>query len=1131
MRIIGLSLAFVMALCAAKADAQDPGAPPTPAPIAPLDRTVTLEVQNSPLVRVIESINEQAGLGLAYSDQILPKEKLVTLTVRNITARQALAAVLEGTGIVLRVSSAGVLILTREAEGRRTEVTAESTAGIVSGAVTDSASGEPVPNVIVSVKGTTVRASTSDRGQYLLRDVPVGAQVVMTRLLGYLPLEKEVIVTNERRARADFALRHGLTRLQEVVTTATGRQRRLELGNDITVINADSVVRAMPIANMTELLEGRVPGLTVQRTSGAPGDPARIRLRGAGSALLSNDPIIVVDGIRVYSEQSNARGANLAGGGYAAPSPLDYIDPNSIETIEVIKGPSAATLYGQDAANGVIVVTTKKGRLGPPSWNMSLDRGTTRMAGQYPELLFRWGHRLTDGAPVLCPIRNRLTVPVSTQQGAACAADSLTRFQLLSDPALTVLDKGNRSAFTLGVSGGSSALRYTLTGSHRDEMGLIRLPEFEVERYRGAEGVSPPAWMTRPQRLKQWGATSSIGAEIGRKAEVTLTSQLSRLEQNRSALENRLADMMGTYLDQASGTYWQSTSTGTARPGAQIGPVDNVLTNYYERATAATTAFTNGANLLWRPMAWLTANADAGLNVIQRADETFLPRGLSSAADSVGRLRLGQGTSLVSTLNMRANARAPLGRGFQLQFATGVNYTAKAITDMTGTAENLPAGTGSPGQTSITSFLENREDQATFGWYVEPTISHKLVWLSTGMRLDGGSTFGTRVKLPTFPKLSLSYLVSDGPLFPGGLKSVFNMLRLRAAYGHAGVQPGPAVRLRLYGAPEPIFVDGRLVDAVKLDKLGNTQLVPERSKEMEAGFDADLLNNRLSVVFTGYTKTTTDAIMNVPLPPSVYIGTVPRNVGVIRNSGFDLTVITQPVRTDALTWGLTAFVTQSRNEVVELGRGVQPFYANGISGVRVAAGYPLFGRWARPILGFSDANGDGVLQPSEVLLGDTNVYMGQTLPNYMATLATTASFFRGALAVTAGLTYEDGLAQHNDAAARLLPFSSALNDENASFAEQAAAARMEDTPFGLIQTVSTLRFNELAVTYNARSGLAQRFGARALSLSLQGRNLGLRTNYAGLDPNVNGRVSGNDVLDTGLIPQPRTWQLRVNAIY
>src|SRR5260221_11224162 len=147
-------------------------------------------------------------------------------------------------------------------------------------------------------------------------------------------------------------------------------------------------MQAAAIRNLTGLLATRVPGLTVQRTSGAPGDPARLRLRGVASALRSNDPIVVVDGVRIYAEQSAARSANLADPRrnapgtlgvnpppYAAPSPLDNIDPNSIETIEVLKGPSAATLYGQDAANGVIVITTKKGKAGPPHGSAEVEQG------------------------------------------------------------------------------------------------------------------------------------------------------------------------------------------------------------------------------------------------------------------------------------------------------------------------------------------------------------------------------------------------------------------------------------------------------------------------------------------------------------------------------------------------------------------------------------------------------------------------------------------------------------------------------------------------------------------------------------------------------------------------------------
>jgi TonB-linked SusC/RagA family outer membrane protein len=916
--------------------------------------------------------------------------------------------------------------------------------------------------------------------------------------------------------------------MQEVVTTATGQRRRVELGNDITVINADSIVRTQPVTSVADLLEGRVPGMVIQRTSGAPGDPARIRLRGASSPRLSNDPIIVVDGVRVYSDQSGERGGNLAGTGgtttsYAAPSPLDYIDPNSIETIEVIKGPSAATLYGQDAANGVIVITSKKGRAGPARWTMSVERGMTEMAGSYPELMLRWGHPVTDDALVSCPINNRSD---GVPQKIICQADSTVQFQMLNDRDLTVLDQGSRTAATVGVSGGSEALTYSVIGSYRDEVGLMRLPSYEAERYRAEQGSEAPDWMVRPQALTRWGALSRITARIGPKADVSLSASLSRTRQQRSALERQLGQLMSTYLDRSSGTYYQ-------RKDASIGVLNKaVLGDYHERATAMATEFTNGANLSWRPLSWLTTTADAGVNIVQRADEILIPYGFGANADTAGRLQSAQGTSVTSTVNVRALAVAPIGHGFRVQLAAGANYTGQAVEDLRGSAGGLVKGTEAPWAGSLMTVDRNSVDQATFGWYIEPQISHKRVWLSSGIRLDGGSSFGTKVKLPAFPKLSFSYLVSDEDFFP--FKDLIPSLRLRIAYGQAGRQPGPVDKLRLYGAAAPVLRDGQMVDAVVLQSVGNTKLRPERSTELEGGFDADLLGDRLTLSFTSFRKTTTDAMLSVPLPPSVYGSNVKilQNIGVIRNTGLEASLGARVLRTDPVSLDVQVQLSQQRNEVVELGPGVEPFYSSGgptIGGARVAAGYPLFGRWTKPILGYADANGNGVLEPEEVLAGDTAVFVGGMVPNYTANLNTTLSFLRGAVAVTAGFQYEDGMTQNNQVGRALAPFSAGWNDPNSSLDAQ---ARMWDkTGYSWIQTVSTLRFNSLAVTYNVPKFMAQRVGARAVIVSLQGTNLGLRTNYRGIDPNVNAYSTGNAVTDTGVLPQPRTWQIRLSATY
>src|SRR5690606_27263696 len=197
-------------------------------------------------------------------------------------------------------------------------------------------------------------------------------------------------------------------------------------------------------------------------------------------------------------------------------------------------------------------------------------------------------------------------------------------------------------------------------------------------------------------------------------------------------------------------------------------------------------------------------------------------------------------------------------------------------------------------------------------------------------------------------------------------------------------------RLRLFGAPVSEWYDGEIVSAVGLETVGNGELKPERSTEFEGGFDADMLDDRISVSFTGYRNTTKDALLDVPLAPSVYGAgvTILENVGVIRNEGIEVALTVEPVRSDFITWRALVQFSHNRNEVVALGPGVEPFYTemNGRSGIRVAPGYPLFGRWSAPVLGYADVNGNGVLDEGEIVFGDTLVYVGGTLPEYTASI-------------------------------------------------------------------------------------------------------------------------------------------------
>lgn len=1086
-------------------------------------RRIALRLDHVTLAMALDTIASHGRVRVVYSWSVVPVDRTVSLVADGITIGEALTLLLRGTRVKAVVTTSETVMLVN-GEDIRSDASSADTGGyaMVVVHVTDDTTTRPLVGAVVGVKGTRLQSTTTETGYALLRRVPSGPVVVFARYLGYTPEERSVIVPDTGYVTVNVPLRMGMAHLQEIVTTATGPRRRYELPNDVTILNVDSLVATQPISSVTQILEGRVPGLTVQHTSGAPGDPSRLRLRGTSSVLRSNDPIVILDGIRVYAAQSDSQSGNIAAGRlndtegsglqYAAPSPLDQIDPGSIETIEVLKGPSAATLYGPDAANGVIVITTKRGKPGPGRWTLSAERGMSNMPGNYPLGYYRWG---TDyiGNTVLCPL---------TQFN--CTADSLVLFQALNHRQYTILKGGGvTSDIGLDVSGGSEALTYDINGSIDDENGMTGLPPVEIAHFQSIHnGADPFSWMKRPDHLSRWAATTRLMAKLSDKAEASVSVSLTRETQQRSDLDRELASLMTTYIDPKSGTYWQA--------GGGINQISDLLPNFYHRVTDDETNVRNGANLSWRPLGWLNTSADLGINVISKGDDDLLPAGMLPAADTAGSLSTARFTVFVTTLNLGSSARVPLPWGIHLQLSGGANLTKTTTGGLLTGARGLAPGTSSlVGAQKIEFDTQTSTEQTSYGWYVEPDVTFGHFAISPGVRLDQSSTFGKNARQPLFPKVGISWLVSEEPFFP--LRKIFDTFRTRAAYGEAGVWPGPTDQLRLYQSSTP-WLDGGFQPATQIYQLGNTRLRPERSTEIEAGFEADLFHDWISVSSSAYRKMRYDAILPVPVAPSVYgtLATVNENIGVIRNTGIEGTLSTQLLRTDPVSWSVAVNVTRNHNLVTKLAPGVLPF---GQSSARVIAGYPLFSRWARPILSYTDANHDGIIEPDEVLVGDSLVYMGASEPDFQAGLSTSVSLFRGALTTSADFSYQAGLTQLNSTIATGgLLFSRGASDPHAPFGEQAAMAVLNLTDYGLYQTVNTFRFASLSVAYQVPAKIAHwLFRASSLSVALQGTNLALFTNYKGKDPDVNAFATGNQVQDVGVIPQPRIWRINVRASY
>jgi TonB-dependent SusC/RagA subfamily outer membrane receptor len=1111
---------------------------------------VSIKAHDMPISDVLRQIATKAGMALGWSRERVPLEGKVTVSLNDVSVWDAFSVVLKGTGVEAKLSPDGqTIILVRQG----TEISEAQASGIVAGVVVDSVNGQGLRGVTVQVRGTRLTAVTNDSGRFVLRNVPTGDHTLSLRLAGYRQVLRSVTVVDGTLVALHILMHSVATVLSGVVTTATGVQRKVEVGNDITTINVDSVMKVAPITSVTDLLETRVPGLTVLHSSGTPGDPSRIRLRGASSITGNNDPIVIVDGMRVYASQSDARNSNLAGsavggvnyvtgtgqsstepGKYATPSPLDQIDPNTIESIEVFKGPSATALYGSDAANGVIVITTKHGQPGRTHWNLTLGQGVNWVPGNWPVNYFRFGSN-----SILQPndAESWLGSGVCVWYDTQCQTDSIVAFQALNDSRYTVFSHGRDQNGSLTVSGGVSTLLYSFTGSARSTTGNLQLPVHERQRYEKFYGPISNS-LVHPDRYTQWGGSGQLSAQPSSNLSLTWNSALLQRNQQRSSLEQAITQLQGIYIDPA-----QLANTG-------------LITDEYERATDRQLSATNGITLNWQASSWLRINATGGLNTIQKTDETFIPYGVNSASpgdlngDTTGSYGLGRGTSKVFTLSMGTVIPMQV-----VNTALGFNYTDQAISDVSAYTSQLAPGVTRPTTfpTALVNgkvpsyFRQSTTAASTYGWYVQPTLHlHSRFFVSPGFRLDGGSASGANAGLTGFPKIDFSYIAVN-PDHPAG---VLTLLRPRIAFGYAGTQPNPTQKLRLFnvasdGTPV-VSLDGgaTYVPLVELSSLGNTQLRPERTGEIEGGFDAGFGNDRVQLTVTAYNKTRHDAIISVPLPPSVSgNGTagaqISKNIGVVRNTGAEVWLTARLLDSRAVSWTATTNFSQDKNRVVRLNPDESTII---VGNSRVEAGYPLWSVWERPIVSFVDANRNGIIEYDEIRLGDSAAFVGQTDPKYQLNASSTLTLLNGRMSVTADVAYQNGFTQTQGSVDR--SNTVLLNLPNApgvSLATQAAvvAGTLNDqgiytssgvSGIGLTQTVNTLRLSSLSISYQLSSYIAHLFRAQTMSIALQGSNLGLHTNYRGMDPNVNtfSTASQGDALqDTGQLSQPRTWSLSI----
>jgi TonB-linked SusC/RagA family outer membrane protein len=929
---------------------------------------------------------------------------------------------------------------------------AQSSAATVRGQVTDSVAQRPLADAEVYVvtdgaAPVTRSARTNAAGQYLITGVPAGPLTVRVRLVGYAPKGQRITVRDGETSVANFVLGERLTQLNEVVVTGTGgvTQRRA-VGNVIESIKAEDVLAVAPARSVEQLIGARTPGLIVMPATGQVGTGAQLRVRGASSLSLSNEPLLYIDGVRM--DANTSRGQAQRGG--AGASRLNDINPEDIESIEVIKGPAASTLYGTEASNGVIQIITKRGRSGTPNLTFTTRQGTNWLAnpeGRAGELY-----------------------------GKVAATGEVIHFNLYqheeefgSGPVFT---NGRNSGYNMSLNGGTDANRYYMSGSYDDDVGVVK-----------------HNWD------KKFSGRANIDAAVGSKV---------RLQGSLGYIRDRIRFMQPSIeSDPFSNLVWGTPLTmNTGKRGFGFTPSEEWSTieshGDNDRTTVSLTA-------MYEPKEWFTHRLVTGLDINSENNWLLFPRQPLGSGDFLGNQGLGsknvqRASRSFLTLDYSSSLKYGWSDALRLTTSVGLQHYRSELSTITATASVFPAGpitTVSGGAT--TTGREDYEANATVGMFVQQQAAwNNRVFLTAAVRGDDNSAFGQSFSAAYYPKLSASWVISEEPWFKLPL---VGDLRLRGAIGDAGTQPGTFDAARLY-TPSVGYLD---LPGLVPSSFGNPQLKPERSRELELGFETTLLDGRADLSYTHYHRNITDAIVNSPIPPSAgFPGVQVVNIGRVSGWGDELSANVRLLDGPRVAWELGTQLANNGNRIEDMG-GTTFLTVGGGGQAQNRVGFGIADFFLYKVRSaVLDANGvvlsslcDGGTGASGLEMGGADVpcsqaprvYWGHSQPTWQAGLNTTVTLFRN-LRLYGRVDGNGGHLQSNTEIRALHNQGSteAVILRNDPFLQVYRA--IEADAVGTYEA-GFLRLRELSATYTLPPFLTSRLHANGATLSAAGRNLSM----------------------------------------
>ena len=960
----------------------------------------------------------------------------------------------------------------------------------ITGRVVEEGGNVPLASVSITVPGTNVGVVTGDNGTFTLL-VPSGDVQLNARRIGY---RRRSFTVGANQSDAQVVLERDPYRLEtQIVTGAATTVARQNVANDVGLVTADQLAR-VPAASIENALAGKIAGAQVIANGGAPGGGNQIRMRGVTSVFGSADPLYVVDGVIISNDviqpgtnalTSARRASSNASNQDNGVNRIADLNPNDIETVEVLKGASASAIYGSKASNGVIIIKTKSGSAGAPVSNLTQRLGTFDLARKFNLRKF---NTLADAQAYAVAQKYAMTPAQVAENYLSCNGFCDFEEQLYGEHPLSY-ETG------LGVRGGTGTTNYFVSGLTKYDGGIQKNTGYKKDAIR--------------LNLSQF---------IGEKLSLQVNNNYIRTVTRRGISNNDNANITPYFVFAATPSWFDM------RPKNGVYPVTPVMgTNTFQNVDFIQTpdevnriisSASASYQLLNNERQTLALKADAGLDRFSEQVNLVSPRFLIFEPND---LLPGTVTSLsgaVMNLNLNlslAHTFTPTGRRFSATTSAGVQRETSSLRNTNVVTRDVLLGLENINSGSAPEVFANREAVRGLAMFAQEellTLDERLL-LTLGVRAERSTRNGDVRKLYAFPKASVSYrLVGTVP--------ALDEVKLRLAAGQSGNQP---LYLQKYRTAITSVYD-RQNGVQAGPSYGDPDIKPERQTEFETGFDAQFGGGRGSLAFTLYQKTIDDVILQIAAAPSVGYTVQILNGGQFRNRGVETLLDLTPIRTADYSW--TSRTTFAKNVGIVTALPVPAFTlsqdATG-QGVAFGAGYGIarleVGESVTQIVGSDGANG-------VVKKGDASPSFTMGFSNELAwksfRLSSLFDWQKGGNLVNVTKNVFDAFALAPDVPDGGLARID-LNDT------QGFAQYIEDASF--------VKLRELALTYDVPKTVVSRIGgrARSLRLELSGRNLYTWTRYTGADPEVSnfGNQQISRFIDLAPFPPSRSFFFTVDV--